>query len=151
MPEYYQATHSLMIQAPPEKVYEALTDWADRSQWRKGIAVEWEGDSKAFLNQKVTFKVAGFIPYCFSFRVAGMEPPHRFFMEYLGSLQGRGALEITSQEGGSLAAFHWMKVEPVGFWPKLYFVLGWGMRTHRIETKKTLRMLKQFLEEAKVS
>jgi len=146
VPAYYQSTQSQFVKAPPQKVYEALTDWAQRSQWRKGIALEWDGDSTAFLNQKVVFKVQGLFPHAFSFRVAGLEPPRRFYMEYTGPLKGRASLEIIPQEGGSLALFHWMKVEPAGFWPRLYFALGLGMRAHRARTLETLGMLKQHLE-----
>ena len=148
MPDYYQSTHSLFIAAPPQKVFEALSDWAERSRWRKGIDINWEGESKAFVNQRVTFRVKGILSYTFSFRVAGLEPPNRLFMEYTGPLRGRSALEVTAEEGGSLAAFHWMKVEPVGFWPRVYFVLGFGMETHRARILETLRMLKEYLEKS---
>jgi uncharacterized protein YndB with AHSA1/START domain len=148
MPPYYQSTHSFFIQAPLEKVYEALTDWALRTRWRKGIEIQWEGDSKAFLNQKVTFKVGGFPPSSFSFRVAGMEPPRRLYLEYLGRpLRGRAAIELTPENNGCQAAFHWMKVEPVGWPARIYFALGLGMRSHRTRTLATLRLLKQHLEK----
>jgi uncharacterized protein YndB with AHSA1/START domain len=159
VPPYFRSTHSLFIQAPPEKIYEALTDWALRSRWRKGIGIEWEGDSKAFLNQNVTFKVKGFPSYSFSFRVSGIEPPRRLFMEYLDKpLRGRAAIEIDpstrparlgrgSEEKGCEVAFHWMKVEPVGWSARFYFALGLGMWAHRIRTMETLRMLKEYLEK----
>ncbi len=113
--------------------------------------MKWEGDSKAFLNQKVFFKVAGFLPYSFSLRISGLEPPRRFYMEYLGNpLRGRGAVEIAKEENGSRVDFHWMKVEPEGWLSRIYFAVGFGMRTHRIQTLKTLRMLKEYLEKTNV-
>ena len=148
MPAYYQSTHSILILAPPEKVYKALTDWIERSQWRKGITLEWDGGSKAHQNQKVTFRVKGIIPYSFSFRVSGLEPPHRFYMEYTRTLRGRSAVEITPEGSGCHVAFHWMKVEPAGFWPRFYFALGLGMKTHRARTMETLQMLKEYLEKS---
>jgi hypothetical protein len=159
VPPYFQSTYSLFVQAPPEKIYEALTDWALRAQWRKGIGISWEGNSKASLNQKVTFKVGDFPPYSFSFQVTGMEPPRRLFMEYLGKpFNGRAAIEINPssrsarsgqgpEETGCEVAFHWMKVEPVGWPAKIYFALGLGTRSHRVRTMETLRMLKEFLEK----
>lgn len=148
MPSCFQSTHSILLKATPEKVYEALTDWAVRSQWRKGIEMSWEGDSKAFVSQQVTFKVkSGPFKYFFSYRITGLEPPHRVYMEYTGiPLKGRAAMEITTEEGGSRVAFHWMKVEPGDWRAKLYFALGLGMRSHRVRTLETLRMLKEYLE-----
>jgi uncharacterized protein YndB with AHSA1/START domain len=147
VPPYYQATHSVFIQAPPEKVYEALTDWIQRARWRKGIGIQWEGDSKAFLNQRVIFKVRGFPPTVFSFRVTGLEPPRRLFMEYLGKpLKGRAAIEIAPKQSGCQVAFHWMKVEPEGLAARIYFAFGLGMKSHRIRATETLRMLKEYLE-----
>jgi uncharacterized protein YndB with AHSA1/START domain len=148
VPPYYQSTHSLSIQASPEKIYEALTDWVARGAWRPGIQITWEENPKAFLNQKVVFRIQGLFPYSFSYRVAGLEPPHRLYMEYMGKpLRGRSAVEITPEEGGSRVAFHWMKVEPVGFWARLYFACGLGTRSHADRTRETLRMLKDYLEK----
>ena len=149
MPPYFQSTHSLFVKVPPEKVYEALTDWALRAQWRKGIGISWEGESKAFLNQKVTFTVMGFPSYSFSFRVTGMEPPRRLFMEYLDKLlRGRTAIEIEPDQNGCQVAFHWMNVEPAGWLARIYFALGLGTRAHRVRAMETLRMLKEYLEKS---
>ena len=117
MAPYYQSTQSLFIPTSPEKVYEALTNWAVRSQWRRGIAIDWEEEGKAFLNQKVTFRVKRpLFSYSFSFRVSGLEPPRRLYMEYTGKpLTGRAAVEINPEGNGSHVVFHWMKVEPVGW------------------------------------
>jgi uncharacterized protein YndB with AHSA1/START domain len=146
MPPYYQATCSLSIQAPPEKIYEALTDWNLRSQWRKGLGVTWEGNSKAFIGQKVTFRVGSGTP--FSFRVTGLEPPNRLFMEYLDKpLRGRHALEILPDKTGCQVSFHWMKVEPAGWLARTYFTLGLGTRSHAKRAMETLRLLKNHLEK----
>jgi uncharacterized protein YndB with AHSA1/START domain len=149
MPPYYQSTHTLFIQAPPEKVYRALANWELRSLWRKGIQMKWEGSSQAYPGQEVTFRIqGGFIGYSFRFKVTGLEPSHRLYMEYLGKpLEGRNAIELIPQKGGCQVAFHWMKVKPKGFLAKTYFWLGLGMRSHRIRSMETLRMLKQHLEE----
>src|SRR5581483_827132 len=122
-----------------------------RSQWREGIGIGWDGDSKAFLNQKVIFKVKRpFFSYSFSFRVTGLEPPRRFFIEYQGKpLRGRAAMEILPEENGSRVSLHWMKVEPAGWGAKFFFKLGFGMKIHRAGTMKTLRMLKDFIEKDK--
>lgn len=147
---YYQSTHSLSIAAPAEKIYEALTTWPLRAQWRSGIEINWEEEGKAFVGQKVSFKVKRpLFSHSFSFRVSGLEPSRRLFMEYLGKpLTGRAALEIVPEQGACRVEFHWMKVEPVGLAAKLYFALGLGMRTHRIRALETLRMLKDHLEKA---
>jgi uncharacterized protein YndB with AHSA1/START domain len=150
MPSYYQSTHSILVKAPAEKIYQALMDWDSRSKWRKGIEMSWEGNSKAFVGQQVTFKVkGGLFTYFFSYRITGLEPPHRIYMEYTGiPLKGRAAVEITPENGGNRVAFHWMKVEPGNWQARIYFALGLGMRSHRARTMETHKMLKEFLEKA---
>jgi hypothetical protein len=148
MPSYYQSVHSISIQAPAGKIYEALTDWAVRSKWRKGIKITWEGEPRAFVGQKVTFRVEGFPSYSFPFRITGLEPSRRFYMEYAGKpLKGRAAVEINTEEIGCRVDFHWMKVEAVGLLANLYFALGLGMRAHRARTMETLQLLKGYLEQ----
>jgi len=150
MPSYYQSTHSLSVAAPPEKIYQALTHWVERAAWRHGIGIEWEGVNQAFVGQKVRFKFKNLLfTYSFSFRVSGLEPPRRIYLEYIEKpLQGRGAIEINPEEGGCRVEFHWMKVEPAGLLSRLYFALGLGMWAHRTRTQETLRMLKQHFEKA---
>ncbi len=150
MASYYQSTQSLFISASPEKVYGALTDWPVRCQWRQGIEIDWEEEGKAFLNQKVTFRVKKpLFTYSFSFRVSGLEPPRRLYIEYTGKpLKGRAAVEINSEGQGSQVIYHWMKVEPVGWAAKTFFNLGLGMRAHRAGVVDTLGMLKAYLEKS---
>jgi uncharacterized protein YndB with AHSA1/START domain len=148
---YYQSTQSLLIQASPDQVYEALTHWTARSQWRSGIEIQWEGEERASLNQRVTFRVKRpLFSYSFSFRVTGLEPPRRFYWEYSGKpLKGRAAVEINPEDRGSQVVFHWMKVEPAGWAARLFFALGLGMRAHQARTMETLQMLKGYLETPK--
>ncbi len=149
MASYQQSTYSLLIQAPPEQIYASLTDWALRLKWRPGMGISWEGGGGAFVGQKVCFRVKSpFFSYLFSFRITGLEPPRRIYMEYGGKpLKGRAAVEITPEDGGCRVGFHWMKVEPVGFLARVYFALGLGARSHRRRTLETLRMLKTYLEQ----
>jgi uncharacterized protein YndB with AHSA1/START domain len=144
----YSSELSAVFQASPEKVFQALTDWSIRSQWRRGITIQWDGEPKAHAGQKVTFRVQdGLFPYSFSFRVSGVEAPRILYFEYEdGPLKGRAALEVVPQEDGTKATFHWMKVAPVGLIPRFFFALGWGMRTHRDNTLKTFGLLQGYLE-----
>jgi len=146
---FHQSTRSILVKAPAEKAYAALTDWAERSKWRPGIEMSWEGDAKAFVGQKISFKVKeGPFAYFFSYRVTGLEPPFRAYLEYTGHpLKGRAALEIVPTDEGSQVSFHWMKVEPASFLAKVYFFLGMGLRAHQERTDETLRMLKNHLEK----
>ena len=148
MPAFYQSTYSLSVQATPEKIYEALTTWHIREKWRKGIRIKWDGPSKAFTGQHVTFRVRGpYLGYAFGFKITGLEPYSRIYMEYDGfTLKGRSAVEITPEGSGCSVAFHWMKVEPGHILARVYFALGFGMRAHRARTMETLRMLKEHLE-----
>lgn len=145
----YQNTHAILVQAPAARIFEALTDWSLRSQWRRGIDITWEDEHEAFVGQRVSFRVkGGLLPYSFSFRITGLEPPRRFFMEYTGTpLRGRAAVEIRAAGAENLVSFHWMKVEPQGLASRLFFALGLGERQHARRTKETLRMLKEYLEK----
>ena len=149
MPRFYQASHSISIAASPERTYEALTDWAERVRWRKGFAIERDGGSKAFIGQNVSFKAEGsLIPYAFSYRVTGLEPPRRVYLQYTGPvLKGRGAVEIVPEGSSCRVSFHWMKVEPGNLTASVLFGLGWVSRAHERNTRETLRMLKAYLEE----
>lgn len=147
--EFYQSTQSILVKAPAEKAYAALTDWSERSKWRPGLEMTWDGEPKAHVGQQVTFKVKeGPFTYFFSYRVTGLEAPYRAFMEYTGKpLRGRAALEIVPTEEGSQVFFHWMRVEPGNFLAKVYFFLGLGVQAHKDRTEETLRLLKKHLEK----
>jgi uncharacterized protein YndB with AHSA1/START domain len=149
MARHYASEISLDVQAPAEKVFGALTDWSIRSQWRSGIELQWEGASQAFAGQKVVFRFnGGLFPYRFAFRVTGVDALRCLYFEYEdGPLKGRAALEVVPQEKGSKVIFHWMKVEPVGFLPRLLFAPGWGEKTHRANTLKTFELLKGYLAD----
>jgi len=146
---FYRSTRTILVKASAEKAYAALTDWSGRAEWRPGIEMNWEGNTKAFVGQKVSFKVKkGPFTYFFSYRITGMEAPHRMYMEYTGKpLKGRAALEVVPTEEGSQVSFHWMKVEPTSFLAKVYFLLGMGVKAHQERTDQTLRMLKNYLEK----
>jgi hypothetical protein len=145
----FQDVESISTQAPVEKAYEALTDWKLRSQWRKGAVLEWEGGSKAHVGQVLRTRVQGFPSYSFTYRITGLEAPSRIYMEYMGKpLQGRAGFEIVPVENGCQVSFYWMKVEPKGFFSRLYFAMGLGMSSHRARSRETLRMLKEYLEKA---
>ena len=149
MVRFYSDEQSIVIQASPDKAFQALTDWSLRSQWRKAIDIKWEGAAQAYVGQKVTFHVKNTLfPYSFSFKVAGLEPNHLLFMEYLDRpLRGRAAVEVRGEGEGSRVTFHWMKVEPVGWTARIFFALGFGKRLHEVQTLETFKMLKTYLEE----
>jgi uncharacterized protein YndB with AHSA1/START domain len=148
MPSFYQSSQSILIQAPPEKVYGALTDWALRAQWREGIQIRWEGSPRAFPGQQVEFGIQGPLWRTrIRFKVTGLEAPARLYLEYVGKpLEGRHAVEVTPEEDGSKVSFYWMKVRPVGWAARLYFALGFGMRAHRSRVTETLELLREYLE-----
>ncbi len=149
---FYQSEESIVIQSTPEKIYQALTDWTLRRQWRPGLSLSWDGPGRAQVGQIVCFQVAGFPPTRFEYRISGLEPFHRIYMEYTGKpLKGRAAIEIASAgagQNGCRVSFYWMKVEASSLAAKLYFALGFGLRTHQARTRETLRLLKEYLEKA---
>jgi uncharacterized protein YndB with AHSA1/START domain len=146
---FYQSEESIVIQAAPEKIYNALTDWTLRRQWRPGLSLSWDGADQAQVGQNVRFQAAGFPPTHFEYRVSGLEPFHRIYMEYTGRpLKGRAAIEIVPEEGGCRVGFYWMRVEASSLAAKIYFALGFGLKAHQTRTRETLRLLKDYLEKA---
>jgi hypothetical protein len=110
--------------------------------------MKWKGEAKAFVDQEIHYEVEGtFPPAKFSYRIAGLEPSRRIFMDYTGNFRGRAAIEITPLEKGCRVSFYWMKVEPMGFGEIIYFGLGWGLASHKRRTLQTLEMLKNHLEK----
>ena len=148
---YYQSRDEIEIQSSPEGIYRALTDWEEISRWRPGLKMEWQGEARAFVGQEISSEIEGsFPPARFSYRITGLEPPRRIYMEYQGSaLQGRAAMEVTPIEKGCRVSFYWMKVEPMGVFARIYFPLGLGLSSHRRRTRQTLEMLKKHLEVIK--
>jgi len=145
---FYQSTDTIEIRTTPGKIYEALTVWKERMTWRKGLILQWEGGDQAVTGQTIRARVAGFPEHTFEFKITGLEPPYRVFMEYIGQpLKGRASIEIIPDQGFCHVSFYWMRVEPVGFLAELYFRLGWGLANHRRQTQQTLRMLKEYLEK----
>ncbi len=148
MSSFYQSVYSISIQAPVERAYQVLADWEERMRWRRNMTLQWDGEAKAFVGQTVKARIDGFPLYFFQYRVTGLEPPYRIYMEYTAKpLTGRWAIEILPEEKGCQVSIHWMKVEPAGVLAKLFFVLGFGVRSHRLRSLETLRMLKEFLEK----
>jgi hypothetical protein len=145
---FYQSSDSIQIRTTPGKIYEALTHWKERMAWREGLTLHWEGPDQAVVGQKVFASLSGFPLYSFKFRITGLEPPYRIFMEYTDKpLKGRASIEIVPDQDFCHVTFYWMRVEPVGFLAKLYFALGWGLANHRRRTLQTLHMLKTHLEK----
>ena len=146
----YQSLNEIEIKSSPGEIYRALTNWEERSSWRPGLKMKWQGEAQAFVGQEISFEIEGsFPPARFSYRVTGLEPSRRIYMEYIGSeLSGRAAMEVTPLEKGCRVAFYWMKVEPKGLFPWIYFALGWGLASHKCRTAQTLEMLKNYLEKS---
>jgi len=145
---FYQSTETIVVQAKAERVYEALTHWKERMAWREGLWLQWEGSDKAVVGQKVTARLKKFPSSPFEFQISQLEPPYRIFMEYVGKpFRGRAAFEIVPDGADCHVSFYWMKVEVVGFWSRLYFQLGFGLKTHQQRSQKTLQLLKDYLEK----
>ncbi|HTA77800.1 MAG TPA: SRPBCC family protein [bacterium] len=146
--KFYQSTESIVIRAKPERVYEALTNWKERMAWRRGLMMEWDGPDQAEVGQKITAGLNKFPSTPFQFQITQLEWPYRIFIEYIGTpFQGRAAFEIIPEGANCYVSFYWMKVEVVGFWNRLYFRLGFGLKTHKLRSQKTLQLLKEHLEK----
>jgi Polyketide cyclase / dehydrase and lipid transport len=144
--QHYQNAESIVVRSTPGKVYEALTNWKERMAWRKGLILQYEGPDRSTVGQVVTASVEG--STLFAFKITGLEPPYRIFMEYTGKpLKGRWSIEIIPDGPDCHVTFYWLRVEPVGFFASLYFKWGFGLKTHQRRTRQTLKMLKEYVEK----
>ncbi len=115
--------------------------------WRTGLMMEWDGPDQAEVGQKITAGLNQFPSTPFQFQITQLEWPYRIFIEYIDTpFRGRAAFEIIPEGANCYVSFYWMKVEVVGFWNQLYFRLGFGLKTHKLRSRKTLQLLKDYLE-----
>lgn len=94
------------IAAPPEAVFEAVTDWEAQSGWVPFTTVSVEpGGHRVGERLAAVTKLAG-VGFTDLMEVIRWEPPHRVDVRHLGSVvRGTGTFTVESAPGG--AWFTW--------------------------------------------
>lgn len=132
---------SVLVAAPPERVFAALTDWSRQADWMPGTrvrAVKGRGDAVGDEIVARTSVVAGRLNAGFDdpMRITAWEPPERCEVVHLGRVvRGAGAFVVEpAAEGGS--RYTWIE------WvdPPLGLLGQAGLRLARRPTEFALRV-----------
>jgi len=123
------STDSILIQAPPERVWAILADWRRYPQWMPDVAgVCRRGpDREVGLELDVKTKLFGLVPLVTDrIRVIAWEPHRRMAVAHLGVVHGRAEWRLEPSPGGTRFAW-WEDVHlrpaPLGdvalavYWP----------------------------------
>lgn len=99
-------TARVEIAAPPEVVFEAVSDWEAQSEWVALTTVTVEpGGRRVGERLTAVTKIAG-IGFSDPMEVTRWEPPHRIDVRHLGRVvRGTGTFTVTPAPGGAL--FTW--------------------------------------------
>jgi uncharacterized protein YndB with AHSA1/START domain/quercetin dioxygenase-like cupin family protein len=97
------------VAAPPEAVFDALTDARSYPTWWKPVYIEVEADGGAEVGAESRQHFKGRLPYHLHTRsvVAEIDPPRMLVVDVDGDLRGRGEWTLTPNERGTHVRFDW--------------------------------------------
>lgn len=125
---------SVDIDAPPERVFAGLTDWARQGEWMPGTRVAvTKGTGDGVGDEIVARTALGPVGFDDPMRITGWEPPNRCEVLHLGRVV-RGAGVFLVEARGSGSRFTWVE------WidPPLGLVGQFGLRAGRRPTQRAL-------------
>lgn len=118
---------SVDVDAPPEAVFAALTDWSTQSEWMLGTRVWQTSPGPTGVGTRVAaFTGAGPLGFLDTFEVVHWDPPRRCLVRHDGRVvRGTGAFEVEPLPDGR-SRFHWSDwVElPLGRLGEVGWLLG---------------------------
>lgn len=126
----------VLVDAPPEVVFAAITDWAAQGRWMLGTVVRAvEGDARDVGGRLEAFTGIGRVGFLDTMEITGWDPPHRVDVLHTGRLvRGPGAMEVLPLPGGR-SRFVWSEDLEVPFgavgrlgWPLARPVFLGGVR-----------------------
>lgn len=88
----------VIIDAPPEQVFAAITAWADQGAWMLGTRVELrEGDGRSVGSQIAAWTGLGPIGFWDTMVITRWEPPVRVDVLHTGAVvRGTGTMEVVA-------------------------------------------------------
>lgn len=92
----------VVIDAPPQVVFDAVTDWAAQGQWMVGTTVRpVGGDAQGVGGRLEAWTGVGRVGFLDTMEITGWEAPHRVDVLHTGRLvRGPGAMEVLALPGG---------------------------------------------------
>jgi uncharacterized protein YndB with AHSA1/START domain len=97
------------VDAPQERVFEALADARTYPQWWTPTYKEVESDGPPQVGRASLQKFGGKLPYTLKTEstIVRMEPPREFEVNVVGDLRGRGVWTLTPADGKVHVRFDW--------------------------------------------
>jgi hypothetical protein len=124
------------VNAPPETVFAAATDWERQGEWMLGTTVRVRrGDGRSVGSQLEAVTGIRGIGVTDSMQITVWDAPARCEMRHLGRVVRGTGIFAVQPHGGEAATFEWTEqLElPLGVlgelaWPLVRPVFGWGLR-----------------------
>lgn len=129
-------TRRVDVDAPPETVFAAATDWERQREWMLGTTVRIRrGDGRSVGSELEALTGIGGIGVTDSMRITVWDAPARCEMRHFGRVvRGTGIFAVVPR-GRDAATFEWTEeLElPLGAlgragWPLIRPLAGWGLR-----------------------
>jgi ribosomal protein S28E/S33 len=118
---------SVDVAAPPEVVFDALTDWTGQHEWMTGTHVRvTRGDGRSLGSRIVGRTAVGPVGFDDPMEITGWERPRRVQVHHLGRVvKGDGVFEVEALPDGN-SRFHWVEWidVPLGTFGLVGFTLG---------------------------
>lgn len=101
---------SVDVAAPPEVVFDALTDWTSQGEWMTGTTVRvTAGDGQSVGSQILARTALGPLGFDDPMEITGWDRPKRVQVHHLGRVvRGDGVFEVEALADGS-SRFHWVE------------------------------------------
>jgi carbon monoxide dehydrogenase subunit G len=136
----------VLLRAPPDRVWEVLTDWERQASWMPDVAwVRVLGQERAVGAQvQVRMKVFGIPLATDMLRVTAWEPPRRLAIHHEGVVIGVAEWRLEAVEGGT--RFTWL--EEVRMPPPILGALSLLLYSpfQRFMLRRSIRNLKRLVE-----
>lgn len=101
---------SVDVDAPPQVVFDALTDWSNQSEWMAGTDVRvTAGDGRSTGSRIVGRTGIGPLGFDDPMEITAWDPPRRVQVHHLGRVvRGDGVFEVEALPDGR-SRFHWVE------------------------------------------
>jgi uncharacterized protein YndB with AHSA1/START domain len=91
----------VVVDAPPERVFAALTDWSTQGEWMLGTRVWSQGPAQGVGGQISAFTGAGRVGFLDTMEIVEWEPPRLVRVRHTGHVvRGDGVFEVLALPGG---------------------------------------------------
>ena len=91
----------VLVDAPPERVFAALTDWSTQGQWMLGTRVWSDGPAQGPGGRISAFTGAGRLGFLDTMEIVEWEPPRLVRVRHTGTVvRGDGVFEVLALPGG---------------------------------------------------